>query len=269
MFYTEEPVVDFRLFRNVPLSVGCGLGAVIGFALFGSSFLLPQFTQELLNYPAYQAGLVLMPRALTMLLAMPIVGRLYNLISPRTLISAGVLLLAYAYWRLGHFTLYVGFSSFLPILVMSGIGMGASMVTLSTVSLSTIPRYAMTAASGLYTLTRREAGNIAYAALATLVARRTQFHRSSLVDSFSATNPVFRQTDAEFRSALMGAGLHSAPGQRRDLAMLNTIVNRQSTMMAYNDCFWLVVPMFLVALPLLLLLPREGVPPDAEHAEAH
>jgi DHA2 family multidrug resistance protein len=86
-----------------------------------------------------------MPRAVTMLLAMPIVGRLYNLISPRTMIGAGVVLLAYAYWRLGHFTLDVGFWSFLPILVMSGIGMGASMVTLSTVSLSTIPRYAMTA----------------------------------------------------------------------------------------------------------------------------
>jgi MFS transporter, DHA2 family, multidrug resistance protein len=147
LFFTDEPVVDFRLFRNVPLSVGCGLGVVIGFALFGSSFLLPQFTQELLKYPAYQAGLVLMPRALTMLLAMPIVGRLYNMVSPRMMIGAGVVLLAYAYWRLGHFTLYVGFWSFLPILVMSGIGMGASMVTLSTVSLSTIPRHAMTAAS--------------------------------------------------------------------------------------------------------------------------
>src|SRR5215469_4076359 len=46
MFFTDEPVVDFRLFRNVPLSVGCGLGVVIGFALFGSSFLLPQLTRN-------------------------------------------------------------------------------------------------------------------------------------------------------------------------------------------------------------------------------
>ncbi len=268
MFYAEEPVVDFRLFRNIPLSVGCGLGVVIGFALFGSSFLLPQFTQDLLNYPAYQAGLVLMPRALTMLLAMPIIGRLYNIVSPRNLIGVGVLLLAYAYWKLGHFTLYVGFWSFLPILVMSGIGMGAAMVTLSTVSLSSIPRHAMTAASGLYTLTRRESGNVAYAALATLVARRTQFHRSDLVDSISATNPAFRRADAQFRDALMQSGLYSAPRQRRDLAMVNAVVNRQSTMMAYNDCFWLVVPMFLIVLPLLLLLPKEGVPPgDAEAVE--
>jgi DHA2 family multidrug resistance protein len=153
---------------------------------------------------------------------------------------------------------------------MSGIGMGASMVTLSTVSLSTIPRHAMTAASSLYTLTRREAGNVAYAALATLVARRGQFHRSDLVDSISPTNPAFRRADAEFRSALLGAGLHSAPGQRRDLAMVNALINRQSTMMAYNDCFWLVVPMFLIVLPLLFLLPKEGIPSGTvEQAGAH
>ncbi|HTR63112.1 MAG TPA: hypothetical protein VMH37_15490, partial [Candidatus Binataceae bacterium] len=101
------------------------------------------------------------------------------------------------------------------------------------------------------------------------VARREQYHRSDLVDSIVATNPAFRAADAGFRSMLTGAGLPSAPGQRRDLAMVDGLINRQSTMMAYNDCFWLVVPMFIIALPLLLLLPREGVPPDAEPAEAH
>jgi len=268
LFHTADPIVDFRLFRNLPLSVGCGLGAVIGFALYGSSFLLPQFTQQLLSYPAYQAGLVLMPRALTMIVAMPIVGRLYNLISPRALIGTGIVLLALAYWKLAHFSLYVGFYSFLPILVMSGMGMGATMVTLSTVSLSTIPRHAMTGASSLYTLTRREAGNVAYAALATLVARREQYHRSDLVDSIVATNPAFRAADAGFRSVLRDAGLPTAPGQRRDLAMFNGLINRQSTMMAYNDCFWMVVPMFIIALPLLFLLPRKGVPSE-EAVEGH
>jgi hypothetical protein len=34
----------------------------------------------------------------------------------------------------------------------------------------------MTAAAGLYTLTRRVSGNISYAVLATLVERRTNFY---------------------------------------------------------------------------------------------
>ena len=218
--YIDEPVINFRLFRNVPLSVGSGIGMVIGFALFGSSFLLPQFTENLLNYPAYQAGMVLMPRAVMMMLAMPIVGRLYNRISPRILIGAGVIALAIGYWWLGHFTLYVGFFSFLPILLITGVGMGGAMVTMSTVSLSTMPRALMTGASSLYTLSRRVSGNIAYAMLATMLARRTQEHRSDLVGVMRRTNPLFRSTAAQFRGVLMSEPRHHVvtgpPGRSRD-----------------------------------------------------
>jgi DHA2 family multidrug resistance protein len=262
----DEPIINFRLFRNVPLTVGSSIGSLVGFALFGSSFLLPQYTQDLMNYPAYQAGLVLMPRALAMMLAMPIVGRLYNFVSPRVLVGFGIMLLTIAYWKLSHFTMSVSFWSFAPILIMSGVGMGASMVTTSTVTLNTIPRALMTSASSLTTLMRRIAGNVAYAALATVVARRTQFHRSMLVDSITVTNPVFQTTDNGYRGFLSSNGLQSAPGQRRDIAMLNSMINGQSTMMAYNDCFWLLVPLLLVSLPLIFLLPNRGVPDDSEGA---
>lgn len=141
------------------------------------------------------------------------------------------------------------------------------MVTLSTVSLSTMSKAQMTAASGLYTLTRRESGNVAYAALATLVARRTQAHRSNLVGSVRRTNPLFRSTDQQFQNFLGAHGLVSAPGQRRDLAMFNQIINRQATMMAYNDCFWLTALILAAVLPFLFLLPKSGVPQDEVHAE--
>lgn len=262
----SEPVINFRLTRNVPFTVGTGIGVLVGFALFGSAFLLPQFTEDLLNYPAYQAGLVLMPRAIAMMLVMPIVGRLYNILSPRILVGFGIALLVISYWQLGHFSLRVGFWSFAPILVMSGVGMGAAMVTTSTVTLNTIPRALMTSASSLTTLMRRVSGNVAYALLATLVARRTQYHRSVLVSGVNATNPAFRSTDRGFRGFLASNGYQAEPSQRRDMAMLNSIINGQSTMMAYNDCFWLMVPMLLATIPLLLLLPRRGVPEDSEGA---
>jgi MFS transporter, DHA2 family, multidrug resistance protein len=262
--HSDEPVINLRLFRNIPLSVGSGLGMMIGFALYGSSFLLPQFTENLLNYPAYQAGMILMPRAVAMMLTMPLVGRLYNLMSPRTLIGAGLVALIVGYWQLGHFTLAVGFFNFLPILVMTGIGMGASMVTMSTVSLSAMPRSQMTGASSLYTLSRRVAGNIAYATLATLLARRSQVHHSELVGGVRGTNPAFRSTDAQFQSFLRSHGIASMGGQRPDLVMLDQVVNHQATMMAYNDCFWLMAVLLVAVLPFLFLLPKTGVPEQTD-----
>ena len=63
-----------------------------------------------------------MPRAIAMFLVMPIVGRLYNYVSPRILV--GGLLESCCAWWLGHFDLYVGFWTFAPDLVLTGIGMG-------------------------------------------------------------------------------------------------------------------------------------------------
>ena len=199
----SEPIIDFRFSKIALLSVGCAIGSATGFALFGSSFLLPQFTENLLNYPAYQAGLVLMPRALAMFLVMPIIGA-YTITSVRACWSAsGSRLLMYGYWRLAHFNLD---GRLLDLRADPGAdrdsGMGFAMVTFSTISLSTVPRPQMTGASGLNTLTRREAGNIAYALLATVLARRTQFHRAMLVSNVSDFNQRFLRMDQGLTQSL-------------------------------------------------------------------
>jgi MFS transporter, DHA2 family, multidrug resistance protein len=263
-----EPIVNFRLFSNLRLSTGSGMGAVIGFALFGSTFLLPQVTQDVLNYPALRAGLVLLPRAAAMFCIMPIVGYVYNRVSPRLLIAFGMAMLSIAYWGLGHLPLGVSFSTFIPYLIESGIGTGCSMVILSTVSLSSMPPANMTAAAGLYTLVRRVSGNIAYAILATIVERRSQIHRAVLSGNLSNLNSAMRSYDSSASSRMLAFGYSSPTFRIRDLAMVNGVLDRQSTMMAYNDAFTLLFWLFLLALPLAFLLPRTGVPADAHsHGE--
>ncbi|HUN57856.1 MAG TPA: DHA2 family efflux MFS transporter permease subunit [Candidatus Binataceae bacterium] len=231
---SAEPIINFRLFRNFRLSIGSGLGAVIGFALFGSTFLLPQMTQEVLGYPAFRAGLVLFPRAASMLLIMPIVGRLYNVVSPRILVSFGVLVLAVSFWQLSNLTTAAQFSDFVGPLIETGIGIGCSMVLLSTISLSSLRRADMTAAAGIYTLVRRVSGNVSYAVLATLVERWTTFYRT----------PV------------PAVGGH-------DPALPVPLLNEQARLLAYTDCYKFLAFMFVVALPLTLLLPKKGVPAEA------
>ncbi|MGA2411624.1 MAG: MFS transporter, partial [Candidatus Binataceae bacterium] len=263
----DEPIVNFRLFRNVRLSAGSGMGAVIGFALFGSTFLLPNITQDVLDYSAYRAGLVLAPRAIAMFCIMPVVGYVYNRISPRWLIGFGMTMLAVAYWGLSHLQSRIGFFNFVPLLIESGIGTGCSMVILSTVSLSSMPRANMTAAAGLYTLIRRVSGNIAYAVLATMVQRRTQVHRAMLDGNINVFNPGLHQYDSAANARLLNLGYSSSTFGTRDLLIVNGVLNRQSTMMAYNDTFRLLFWLFTLALPLIVLLPKRGIPPTKQAIE--
>ncbi|GAB6061982.1 DHA2 family efflux MFS transporter permease subunit [Deferrisoma palaeochoriense] len=255
----SEPVVNFRLLRNIPLTVGSTIGAIFGVALFGTTFVLPQFTQHLLGYPAFEAGLVLAPRSLTLLACMPLAGWLYRRVDPRLLILVGIGLNFWSYYDLSHLSLDAGFWNLVPMLLIMGAGMPFLFVTMTTVALSTVAKRDMTEASSLYTLARRVGGNVGYALVATLVARGQQIHRAHMVKHVSPLNPLYRWFEgAVGATSVGGAGTLGAH------ALASRLLDRQATMMAYNDVSWALGFMFLAIAPLLLLLPgHNGLPKKA------
>jgi hypothetical protein len=62
----------------------------------------------------------------------------------------------------------------------------------------------------------------------------------------------------------MMQGYASPTFRIRDLALVRGILKRQATMMAYNDIWMLLARMFIFVLPLTLVLPRHGIPPEQE-----
>lgn len=76
----------------------------------------------------------------------------------------------WSYYALSLLALNAGFWNLIPSMLVMGMGMPFIFVTLSTVSLSSIPKPYMTDATRLYTLTRRVGGNIGYAMAATIVS---------------------------------------------------------------------------------------------------
>lgn len=256
---TDEPVVNLRMLRNMPLTIGSSMGVIFGIALFGTTFLIPQFTQELLGYPAFESGLVLAPRALMLLLVMPIAGWLYRYVDARALMLFGVAIICWSFYDLAHLSLGAGFWNLVPILVIMGAGMPFMFVTLTTVSLSTVARQDMTDASSIYTLARRVGGNIGYAVVATLAARGVQIHRAHLVTHINLFNPNYMEFRRRVTALLGQAGMNSATVQKSGDALLNMLVNRQAAMLTYNDIARIFGVMFIVAAPLILLLPgRSG-----------
>jgi MFS transporter, DHA2 family, multidrug resistance protein len=252
---TPEPVINFRLLKNIPLTLGSAMGIIFGIALFGTTFILPQFTQNLLGYPAFQAGLVLAPRAVMLVICMPLVGRLYNRVDARVLVLAGVLITSWSYYDLSRISLAAGFWNLVPTLLVMGIGMPFMFVTLSTVSLAAMPKPDMTDAASLYTLSRRIGGNIGYALAATLVARGEQVHRANLIGNISAFNLNY-ETFSHMAEKLFGqVGLNSQARQHVILGLTDRIVNMQATMMAYNHVSVVFGLLFLSTIPLVLLLP--------------
>ncbi len=252
---TDEPVVNFRILRNSALSLGATMGIVFGIVLFGSTFILPQFTQTLLGYPAFDAALVLAPRAMMLIVCMPVVGRLYRHVEARLLVTFGIFVTCWAYYDLTQLSLSVGIWDMVPTLLVMGVGLPFVFVTTSTLSLSTIPKVNMTDASSLYTLARRIGGNMGYALTATLVSRGVQVHRVQLVSQITPYNFNFNDFQQQAAAFLAHAGLNPAAIKQTGLALVNLLISRQAAMLAYNDVSWIMGFMFLATLPMAFMLP--------------
>ena len=119
--------------------------------------------QTLLGFTATDAGFALMPRVLVMMVAMPIVGRIYNAVSPRIVIAVGVFFIAWGAYGMSHFTPQTSQAGIILALTTQGVGFSCLFVPLSTVALSAIPRHKMADATGLNSLFRQVGGSIGLA----------------------------------------------------------------------------------------------------------
>src|SRR5258708_15645829 len=165
------PAVDFSLFKDFTFFSGTMIGAVMFAMLMAVTFLLPLFMQTLLGYSATQSGLALMPRSLAMLVAMPIVGRLYNNFLPRLTVALCIVLFAYTAWLMGHYTLNTSSGGIVNVLIIQGVAFSCLFIPVTTIALATIPRHRLPDATGLNSLLRQTGGSVGLAIFATLLTR--------------------------------------------------------------------------------------------------
>lgn len=258
---TDKPAVDLKILKNVNLSAASILGGVIGIALMGSLFLIPLFLQQVLHYPAMDAGLTILPRSIAMITAMPIAGRIYNRTGPKLLTAAGFFLLIVSFYQFSRLSLHVGYwDIFLPQF-LQGFGFGVIFVSLSTAALSTFEKKFLTAASGLYNVIRQVAGSIGIALAATLLTRGETWNRALLVEHVNVFRGGVPERLDAYAQLLESRGADSTEAAQGALKMLDGIVNQQSVMLSYNHCFYLASVMFVISLPLILLI-KGGFPKE-------
>ncbi len=265
------PVVNLRLFRDPVFASGTLIGGLMFAMLMANMFLLPLFMQTLLGFTATQSGLALMPRVLVMMVATPVVGRLYNHVSPRLLVGAGILAYALGSYEMSHLTLESGSRDIVAAIVVQGTGFACLFVPLTTVALSQVPRHRLADATGMNSLIRQIGGAIGLAVFATLLERYTDQARVGLVATVRPTSVATQQAVDGMAHALEASG--SVPGPEAHAAALRALdaaVQTQASVIAYERVFVLAGVVFLFVLPLLYFLksgPEKAALPQI-HVEA-
>ncbi len=259
-----HPVVNFRVLRNKQLSASIFLFIALGFGLYGGVFIFPLFTQNLLGFTATETGLALLPGGLATALAAIISGRLLNgakpLVDGRVLIAVGVGIFLVSMWMLGHLTTQAGEPDARFALFIRGLGLGFLFTPINNVAYGALEPRDAQQASGLINLARQLGGSFGIAVLNTYVTNHTQLHRVDLLNYVYSYNPRVLERLHMVASGLMAHGYSALDAQRAAVGVLDQMLMRQATMLAFNDAWMLILISFVVTAPAILLLgkPRVG-----------
>jgi DHA2 family multidrug resistance protein len=258
------PAADFSLFRDPVFASGTLIGAVMFAQLMSITFLLPLFMQTMLGFSATQAGLAMMPRSLIMLVVMPIVGRLFNKVSPRLIVAFGILLFCYSAWLMSQYTLATTARGVVMVLLIQGVAFSCLFIPLTTVALSSIPRTRMTDATGLNSLLRQVGGSIGLAIFATMLTRGATRAHGSIISHIVPGNTMLLVESAAMKKLLAGHGFDAVASEAGSMRLIDSIVRQQSMVLSFEKLFLIAGISFACVLPLVFLLrmPRRAEKPN-------
>ena len=93
-FTRPEPLLNLRLLARRNFGFGTLANFMLGFALYGSAYLLPQYLANAQGFDAEQIGTVMAWTGLPQLVVIPFVPLLMRRIDPRLLVGSGLVVFA-------------------------------------------------------------------------------------------------------------------------------------------------------------------------------
>ncbi|HEY3288410.1 MAG TPA: DHA2 family efflux MFS transporter permease subunit [Gemmatimonadaceae bacterium] len=267
---TDEPVINFHLLTNRQLATGVLMGAVLGFALFGSVFVLPIFLQSLHGLTANQTGLVILPGAIASAVTMAVMGRRLRMLPDgRPIILVGGSLFGVCMYQLAFLSFDSGAHDLFWPLILRGVAMGMMFIPLNSIALAELAPRDMANGTGLFNLTRQLGGSIGIAVMATLLSHITKAKKALLADHLVATAPDVQARMEAMTHALTAKGASLSVAHQQALAIMDRTVGVQASVLAFSRIYWISGFVLMASLPLMLFWhngrPRGLVIRDGGH----
>ncbi len=259
----KKPLVNLRLLRNRNFGIGTLANVLVGFALFGSVYLLPQYLGQVQGYNAEQIGLVLAWTGLPQLILIPLIPRLMKHLG-----AVGIAIFAVSCFMNINMSLdYSGDQFWLPNIIRA-VGQALIITPLTAIAMFGIAPKDAGNASGLFNMLRNLGGAVGTATLATIITKREQFHSNIIGQSVTLNRDEVRQRISEMTGYYMSHGISdAATAQHQAIVALGKIVKRQALVLGFSDTFAVIGVMLAIAAVSLLFARKAQI--GAGAAGAH
>ena len=249
----KEPVIDLRMLKDRNFAISSMAMFVLGFVMYASTVLIPQFLQQLLGYTAQLAGMALSPGGAVIMCMMPVVGFLVSKVDTRILIAIGCVtvsssLLVMAGWDLG-----LDYGHAVRARMLQGFGLAFLFIPINVSAFAYVPKEKTNMGTGFINLARNIGASVGIATVTTMLSRRTQAHQARLTEHVNNFSLAYHNTLNGIEMRLAHAGSTMANAATQAAGMIYNTVQRQAVMLAFIDDFKMLGIVFLAVLPVLLM----------------
>jgi MFS transporter, DHA2 family, multidrug resistance protein len=262
----EKPLIRLRLLARRNFGFGTIASTLLGFALFGSVYILPAYLGQAQGYNAEQIGKVLAWTGLPQLILIPLVPRLMQRFDTRYIAFTGLMIFAYSCFMNTAMSLdYAGDQLWIPNIVRA-IGQAMVLTPLTSVTTGDIAPRDAAAASGISNMLRNLGGAIGTAVLATVITKREQFHSNIIGQSVTLGREEVRNRIAQLTDFFMAHGVPDpAAAHQQAIIALGNSVKRQALVMGFSDTFAVLAGVLVLAAIAVLLTKRTKAGGAAAH----
>jgi EmrB/QacA subfamily drug resistance transporter len=180
------PMVDFGFFRSRSFFGANVVAFIVSFAMLAMFFYLALYMQDILHYSPLEAGLRFLPSTVVVMVTGPIAGRLADRVGSRPLMTAGLLLIAFAMFWMTGITADSGYGFLLVPFLAMGLGIGLVMSPMSTAAMNSVDQAKAGVASGILSMVRMVGGTFGVAVMGAVIATLGRDRLATLLPHLSA-----------------------------------------------------------------------------------
>jgi len=167
---SSHPMLDMHFFENPRFSAASGAIALVFLSLFGTLFLLTQYLQSVLNYSTVEAGAVLLPQAVVMMICAPLSNVWVQKFGNKRVVATGLLIVSASLLLFATFQPDSGVLVIIGITALMGAGMANVMAPCTDSIMGSLPRSKAGVGSAVNDTTRQMGGAVGVAVFGSLMA---------------------------------------------------------------------------------------------------
>lgn len=257
---SDAPIVELRCFTDRNFTIGCLLSFVLGFGLFGSTYLMPFFLGLVREHGPLRIGEIMLVTGCTQLLTAPIAVYAERRVDPRLLTGFGFALFAVGLLLSTRQTGQTDLAAMILPQMVRGAAIMFCLLPPTRMALGRLPDRLVADGSGLFNLMRNLGGAVGLALIDTTIFSRARTAGTQIADQLRAGDVATAVRIGIPRDAFL-----EQRGQPLDdfaTEMVRPLVERAALVPAVNTAWLLCGVLTLAALATLFWVRRTPVAAD-------